>query len=261
MTATVMLASAAAALGLFTAVWIISLLVHDASVVDIFWGLGFVVIAWVCAVAGHGDRDRRVLLATLVTIWGVRLAGHIGRRNLGKGEDPRYVAMRTRDGNRFWLTSFYRVFLIQAVTLWVISLPLQAAGSLGRSHKLGVLDAVGVAVWLIGFVFESLGDYQLDLFRADLTNKGKVMDKGLWRYTRHPNYFGDATVWWGLAIVALGAGLGAGWGIVGAVVDTLILTRVSGKPVLEKDIEQRRPGYRAYVEQTSGFIPLPPRRG
>jgi steroid 5-alpha reductase family enzyme len=261
MTTTVMLASAAATLGLFTAVWVMSVLVHDASIVDIFWGLGFVVIAWLCVAVGHGDQDRRVLLAILVTVWGVRLASHIGRRNLGNGEDPRYVTMRKRDGDRFWLTSYYRVFLIQATALWLISLPLQAAGSLGRSHKLGVLDSVGVAVWLIGFIFESLGDYQLDRFRADPANKGEVMDKGLWRYTRHPNYFGDATVWWGLAIVSLGAGLGAGWGIAGAVVDTFVLTRVSGKPILEKDIEERRPGYRAYVEQTSGFFPLPRRRG
>jgi steroid 5-alpha reductase family enzyme len=260
MTATVLLASAGAALGLFVGVWLVSLVVHDASVVDIFWGLGFVVIAWVCAAVGHGDEDRRVLLAVLVTIWGVRLASHIGRRNHGKGEDPRYVAMRKRDGDRFWLTSFDRVFLIQAVTLWVISLPLQAAGSLGSHNKLGALDAIGVAVWLIGFIFESLGDYQLDCFRADPGNKGEVMDKGLWHYTRHPNYFGDATVWWGLAIVSFGAGLAAGWGAVGAMIDTLILTRVSGKPVLEKDIEQRRPGYRAYIERTSGFFPLPPRR-
>jgi steroid 5-alpha reductase family enzyme len=259
-TTTVLLASAGTALGLFVAVWLASLVLHDASVVDMFWGLGFVAIAWVCAAAGHGDQDRRVLLAILVTIWGVRLASHIGRRNHGKGEDPRYVAMRKRDGDRFWLTSFYRVFLIQAVTLWVTSLPLQAAGSLGGHRKLGVLDSVGVAVWLIGFIFESLGDYQLDLFRADPANKGEVMDKGLWHYTRHPNYFGDATVWWGLAIVSLGAGIGAGWGVIGAVIDTLILTRVSGKPVLEKDIEKRRPGYRAYIERTSGFLPLPPRR-
>ncbi|MGD0981755.1 MAG: DUF1295 domain-containing protein [Solirubrobacteraceae bacterium] len=261
MTGTVMLASAGAVLALFIAIWLVSVAVHDASIVDIFWGLGFVVVAWVCVAVGHGNQDRRLLLAILVTISGVRLAVYIARRNLGHGEDRRYVAMRQRDGGRFWLTSFYRVFMIQAVVAWLISLPLQAGGSLGHVHGLGVLDGVGGGIWLIGFAFEAFGDYQLDRFKADPENVGKVMDRGLWRFTRHPNYFGDATLWWGVGIVALGAGAGAAWGLAGSAVDTLILTRVSGKPILEKDIEERRPGYRAYIERTSGFFPLPPKRG
>jgi steroid 5-alpha reductase family enzyme len=255
-----MLASAGGALILVLAVWLASLRLRDASIIDSFWGVGFIVIAWVCVAVGHGDHDRRLLLAVLVTIWGLRLAIHITRRNHGKGEDPRYVAMRERDGERFWLTSLYRVFLIQWLTMWIISLPLQAAGSLGGARKLGAVDAIGVAVWLVGFSFEALGDLQLDRFKADPRSRDRVMDRGLWRYTRHPNYFGDATLWWGLGIIALGAGLGAGWGLLGSALDTLILTRVSGKPVLERDIEQRRPGYRAYIERTSGFFPLPPRR-
>jgi steroid 5-alpha reductase family enzyme len=259
-TVTVMLASAAGAFALVIAVWIASLQLHDASIIDIFWGVGFIVIAWVCVAVGHGARDRRLLLAILVTIWGVRLAVHIGRRNRGKGEDPRYVAMRQRDGARFWLTSLYRVFLIQAATMWIISLPLQAAGALGGRRGLGVLDAIGAGVWLIGFGFESLGDHQLDRFKADPESRGKVMDRGLWRYTRHPNYFGDATLWWGFGLIGLGAGLAAAWGLIGSAADTLILTRVSGKPVLERDIETRRPGYREYIERTSAFVPLPPRR-
>jgi steroid 5-alpha reductase family enzyme len=256
-----MLASAGAVLALFIAVWLVSVAVHDASIVDIFWGLGFVVVAWVCVAVGHGNQDRRLLLAILVTISGVRLAVYIARRNLGHGEDRRYVAMRQRDGGRFWLTSFYRVFMIQAVVAWLISLPLQAGGSLGHGHGLGVLDGVGGGIWLLGFAFEAFGDYQLDRFKADPENVGKVMDRGLWRFTRHPNYFGDATLWWGVGIVALGAGAGAAWGLAGSAIDTLILTRVSGKPILEKDIEERRPGYRAYIERTSGFFPLPPKRG
>jgi steroid 5-alpha reductase family enzyme len=260
MTGTVLAASAATAIGLMLLVWLASLPLRDASIVDSFWGLGFVAIAWVCFAVGHGCQGRRLLLAVLVSIWGVRLAVHITRRNHGKGEDPRYVAMRERDGKRFALTSLYRVFLVQGVTLWIISLPLQAAGSLGGGRRLGVLDAIGGAVWLIGFGFEAIGDLQLDRFKADPNSAGKVMDRGLWRYTRHPNYFGDATVWWGLGIIALGAGLGAAWGLVGSALDTLILTRVSGKPVLERDIEQRRPGYKDYIERTSGFFPLPPKR-
>lgn len=261
MTGTVLWASGATAIGLMLAVWLVSLPLRDASIVDSFWGLGFVAIAWVCFAVGHGCAGRRLLLAVLVSIWGVRLAVHITRRNRGKGEDPRYVAMRERDGKRFPLTSLYRVFLVQGVTLWIISLPLQAAGSLGTGRRLGVLDAVGGAVWLIGFGFEAVGDHQLDRFKAVPESHSKVMDRGLWRYTRHPNYFGDATLWWGLGIIALGAGLAAAWGLIGSALDTLILTRVSGKPILERDIEQRRPGYKAYIERTSGFLPLPPKRG
>ena len=254
-----MLASAAGAVALFVAVWVASLLVRDASIVDVFWGLGFVVVAWVCFAVGHGDHDRRLLLAVLATVWGARLALHIGARNHGRGEDRRYVEMRERDGSRFWLTSLYRVFLVQAVVLWVISLPLQAGGSIGGGRGLGVLDALGGVLWLVGFAFEALGDLQLVRFKAEPANRGRVMDRGLWRYTRHPNYFGDAAAWWGLGLVALGAGGAAAWGLAGSAMDTLILTRVSGKPVLEKDIETRRPGYREYIERTSGFLPRPPR--
>jgi steroid 5-alpha reductase family enzyme len=260
MTSTVMLASAGGALALMVALWLASVALRDASIVDSFWGVGFIVIAWICVAVGHGEHDRRLLLAILVTIWGARLATHIARRNHGKGEDPRYVAMRERDGARFWLTSLYRVFLIQAATMWVISLPLQAAGSLGRGRGLGALDVIGAGVWLLGFGFEAIGDLQLDRFKADPNSAGKVMDAGLWRYTRHPNYFGDATLWWGLGVIGLASGLGAAWGLVGSALDTLILTRVSGKPILERDIETRRPGYREYIERTSGFFPLPPRR-
>jgi len=256
-----MLASAAGALALVIAVWLASLALRDASIIDIFWGVGFIVIAWICFAIGRGDRDRRLELAILVTVWGGRLAAHIARRNHGQGEDPRYVAMRARDGARFWLTSLYRVFLIQAATMWLISLPLQAAGSLGGGHGYGALDAIGAGVWVVGFGFEAIGDLQLDRFRGDPASRGTVMDRGLWRYTRHPNYFGDATLWWGFGLIALGAGIGAAWGLAGSALDTLILTRVSGKPILERDIETRRPGYRAYIERTSGFIPLPPRRG
>jgi steroid 5-alpha reductase family enzyme len=260
MTATVMLASAACALGLVVAVWALSVPLRDVSIIDVAWGLGFVVIGWVCFAVGHGDRDRRLLLAILVSAWGLRLAGHIARRNAGRGEDRRYAAMREREGERFRFTSLYRVFLVQAVAMWIVSLPLQAGGALGGGRGLEVIDVIGVAVWALGFGFEAIGDLQLDRFKADPDNRGKVMDRGLWRYTRHPNYFGDATMWWGLGILAAGAGAVALWGLAGSALDTFTLTRVSGKPMLERDIEERRPGYREYIERTSGFVPLPPKR-
>jgi steroid 5-alpha reductase family enzyme len=260
-TATVMIASGACALGLVTLVWLVSIPLRDVSIIDVAWGLGFVVIGWVCFALGHGNHDRRLLLAILVTLWGARLATHIGRRNARRGEDRRYAAMREREGERFRFTSFYRVFAVQAIAMWIISLPLQAGGSLGGSRGLGALDVIGIAVWAVGFGFESIGDLQLDRFKADPENHGKVMDRGLWRYTRHPNYFGDATMWWGLGLVGVGAGVSALWALLGPALDTFTLTRVSGKPMLEKDIEQRRPGYRQYIERTSGFVPLPPKRG
>ncbi|HEY1775948.1 MAG TPA: DUF1295 domain-containing protein [Solirubrobacteraceae bacterium] len=259
MTATVMIASGACALGLVTVVWLLSIPLRDVSIIDVGWGLGFVVIGWVCFGLGHGDRDRRLLLAILVTAWGLRLASHIARRNAGRGEDRRYAAMRERE-EHFALTSFYRVFLVQAVAMWVVSLPLQAGGSLGGARGIGVVDVIGIVVWVVGFGFEAIGDLQLDRFKAEASNSGKVMDRGLWRYTRHPNYFGDATMWWGLGLIGAGAGLAALWALVGPALDTFTLTRVSGKPMLERDIAQRRPGYREYIERTSGFIPLPPKR-
>jgi len=154
--------------------------------------------------------------------------------------------------------SLFIVFALQGVLLWVVSLPVQAAVRAPPS-ALGPLDLAGAALWAVGVVFESVGDLQLARFKRDPESRGKVMDRGLWRYTRHPNYFGDATVWWALGLVALGAGGAAVWGLVGSATDTLILTRVSGKPILERDIEERRPGYRDYIERTSGFFPLPPR--
>jgi steroid 5-alpha reductase family enzyme len=191
----------------------------------------------------------------LVSIWGLRLAGHIAIRKVRHGgEDPRYAAMRRRAPN-FVLVSFYKVFLLQAVLAWIVALPLMGtAASTDLTH--GPLLTVGAALWLVGFVFEAVGDLQLSLFKADPANQGRVMDRGLWRYTRHPNYFGDFCVWWGLYAIALDAG--AWWSIVSPLVMTLLLTRVSGKDLLEKSMS-KRPGYHEYVERTSGFFPLPPR--
>jgi steroid 5-alpha reductase family enzyme len=254
-----MLTSAAAALGLIFGVWLLSLRLGDASIIDVSWGLGFVLIAWLCWALGDGAPGRRVVLATMATLWGLRLGIHIGRRNHGRPEDFRYAQLRARDGPRFWLTSLYRIYLVQAALMWVVALPLQVGAAHGRGTGLGPLDWLGVAVWAVGLVFEAVGDYELSRFKADRASAGQVMDRGLWRYTRHPNYFGDVLAWWGIGIVALSAG-GAWWALVGPGINTLILVRLTGKPLLESTIGERRPGYADYVARTSGFVPLPPRR-
>jgi steroid 5-alpha reductase family enzyme len=234
------------------------LLVRDASIVDIVWGLGFVLIAATALAVGEGFDARRQLLLVLVGIWGLRLSGYLAWRNLGHGEDYRYQAMRKRWGDRFWLVSLGQVFLLQGVLMWVVSLPVQLAATADEPSSFGVLAYVGVALWFVGLLFETLGDAQLARFKADEHNRGRVMDRGLWRYTRHPNYFGDFCVWWGIFLVAAEAGP-ARWGIIGPAVMSFLLLRVSGVAMLEKTIGKRRPGYDEYVARTSAFFPRPPK--
>ncbi|MEA2311766.1 MAG: hypothetical protein QOE28_1734 [Solirubrobacteraceae bacterium] len=251
----VMLACAVAVLALMLVAWLVSLALRDVSIVDVVWGLGFVLAAWVAFAAGDGEGSRRVLAAVLTMVWGLRLAGYIGLRKLRHpGEDPRYAKWRSKRPDTFWIVSLSNVFLLQGVLVWVVSLPLQAVAVKGGS--IGALDLAGVLLWAVGLVFEGGGDLQLARFKSDPANQGKVMDRGLWRYTRHPNYFGDFCVWWGLYAIALAAG--AWWAIAAPLVMTLLLTRVSGKDHLERSMSER-PGYREYVQRTSGFVPLPPR--
>jgi steroid 5-alpha reductase family enzyme len=247
--------SAIALLVLMTGAWLLSLRLRDVSIVDVAWGLGFVVVAVVAAATGHGDGGRRVVVTVLTVVWGLRLALYIGRRKLRHpGEDPRYTRMRDRHGARFGLVSLGTVFLFQGLLVWVVSQVQQGVSAQGGG--LGVLDWIGVAVWAVGLGFEAVGDAQMARFKADPAHRGTVMDRGLWRLTRHPNYFGDFCVWWGLGLVALSAG--AWWGLAGPLVMTLLLTKVSGKDHLERSL-RGRPGYAEYVERTSGFLPWPPR--
>lgn len=234
--------------------WLVSLVLRNASIIDLFWGFGFVVIAWTgwLVLAGDGG-DRRRLILVLVTVWGLRLAGYLTWRNSGKGEDFRYQAMRKRWGRRFPLVSLATVFLLQAFLMLVVSLPVQAGMLTGGA--LGVIAVVGVGLWLVGLVFETIGDLQLASFKRDRANHGKVMDRGLWRYTRHPNYFGDFCVWWGLYLVALTPS--TWWTAVGPLLMSFLLLRVSGVRLLEKDITNRRPGYAEYVDRTNAFFPGP----
>jgi len=243
---------------LMVSTWAISVAVKNASIVDIVWGLGFVLVAWGVILTTDGLDARQWVLTAMTTIWGLRLCIYLAWRNHGKGEDFRYRAMRKRWGPRFWLISLGTVFGLQGVLMWIVSLPVQL-GQADSTPDLGVLAWIGLAVWALGLFFEVVGDAQLARFKADPANAGVVMDRGLWRYTRHPNYFGDACVWWGIALVAAETGTGA-WGIIGAVVMTVLLRRVSGVTLLEKSFVRRRAGYDEYVARTSPFIPRPPKR-
>lgn len=231
------------------------------NVIDTAWGLGFLVAVLVAdavalGAAHHDGANRRLLITSLTAIWALRLAIHMGLRGRGQGEDPRYVAMLAdAPGNRS-LFALRKVYLIQAVAMWFVSLPLQVTAVQGGS--IGILGWLGVAVWIVGFIFEAGGDWQLNAFRRDPANTGKVMDRGLWRYTRHPNYFGDAAQWWGFALIAF-----AHWPgiltIASPAVMTWFLARKTGKPLLESHLTTSRPGYAQYIERTSGFFPRPPR--
>jgi steroid 5-alpha reductase family enzyme len=244
-----------------TVTFLTALRVGRHNVIDTAWGLGFLVAllaADAVAVGSqhHGGADRRLLITVLTAIWALRLAIHMGLRSRGEGEDPRYVAMLAdAPGNRA-LYALRKVYLVQALAMWFVSLPLQVTAVRGGS--IGVLGWIGVAVWIVGFVFEAGGDWQLNAFRNDPANKGKVMDRGLWRYTRHPNYFGDAAQWWGFALIAF-----AHWPgiltIASPALMTWFLARKTGKPLLESHLTTSRPGYAHYIEATSGFFPLPPR--
>ena len=250
--------AAAAVVALILITWVVGRAIGRYNVIDVAWGVGFVVVAWVgfALSADHGDDTRRLLVAILVTLWGGRLAVHIAWRSRGKGEDPRYAEML--EGHADPARRALGIFLTQAAAIWFVSLPVQVA--MFESSEPGALLFVGLAVWLIGFGFESIGDFQLQRFRADPASKGQVMDRGLWHYTRHPNYFGDACVWWGLYLIAAQQWVGA-ITILSPVLMTWTLTRKTGTPLLERDLAQRRPGYAQYVERTSSFFPLPPKRG
>ena len=256
--ADVLVASALAIAILMLGTWLLSVIVKNASIVDITWGLGFVVVAWVTHFVADGNSTRGWVLTALTTIWGVRLAGYLAWRNIGHGEDYRYKAMRKHHGDKFAIVSLVTVFLVQGVLMWVVSLPVQL-GQVSREPNFGALGFIGIVVWLVGLCFETIGDAQLARFKADATNKGKVMQTGLWKYTRHPNYFGDACVWWGLALVAAEAEIGI-VGLLGAVVMTILLRRVSGVALLEKSLSKRKEGFAEYAARTSPFIPLPPKK-
>jgi steroid 5-alpha reductase family enzyme len=237
--------------------WAVSVRVRDASIVDPAWGPALGLVALVAALVGDGQPARRWLLFGLTAAWGLRLGVHlVGRKLAEAGEDRRYAQIRSRHPDDFASFSLWAIFGAQGALVVLISLPIQVAA--GRGARLSWAILPGLVLFAVGLAFEAIGDEQLRRFRADPGNRGQVMDRGLWRYTRHPNYFGDACVWWGLWLVAAQAG-GTWWTAVGPLAMTVLLVRVSGKALLEQEIGERRPGYAEYVRRTSGFVPLPPR--
>ena len=239
--------------------WLLSIPLRNVSIVDIGWGIGFVLVAWLATpVAGPSAP----ILYLLVTVWGVRLAWHLWLRNHGKPEDYRYVAMREKHGSSFVWSSLLRVFALQGVIMWLIALPIMATGAGAISEPCWILTACGCALWSIGMFFEVVGDWQLARFKSNTDNQGKVMDTGLWKYTRHPNYFGEFVLWWGHWVVCLGLTdpTKTWWTIPSPTLISFLLLKVSGVALLERAMEKRSPEYESYIQRTSTFFPRRPRR-
>jgi steroid 5-alpha reductase family enzyme len=239
-----------------TFTWLLSLPLRNVAIVDSLWSLMLFAAGVMYGLAADPRAPRLAFVLWLLVLWAARLSIYITARGMGKGEDHRYQAIRARNEPHFRWKSLYLVFWLQALLAWIISLPL--LGVFAGNQPIGMLDCLGLALWLVGFVFEAGGDWQLARFRRNPANAGSVMNRGLWRYTRHPNYFGEFCIWWGFGLIALAAG--AWWALAGPALLTLLLLRVSGVGLLEKDIGKRRPQYADYVLKTNAFFPGPPRK-
>ena len=243
-------------IGFATLLWLVSLYLKDSSIVDPFWGLLFVGAIWFYFFETEiGDLNRKHLLLALVTIWGVRLSAYLFWRNWGEGEDYRYQKFRKNWGKNYWWGSLLQVFWLQAFLAWLISYPLFIVQV--SEVSLNWLDFVGVGVWLIGFIFEAGGDWQLTRFKFNPENKGKLLTTGLWKYTRHPNYFGDAACWWGYGLIALASG--SYLQLFAPLLMTFLLLKISGVAMLERGLKKTKPGYEEYVRRTSAFLPWWPK--
>ena len=235
--------------------WLISLVKRDVSIVDSMWSLMFMLAAVVYYLTLSTTGPRATLILLMVILWALRLSIYITWRNWGETEDRRYQSIRANNEPNFSIKSLYIVFLLQGFLAWVISLPLLAA--VYSTAAISILDYLGIALWVVGMIFEAGGDYQLQRFKADPDSRGKVMNSGLWRYTRHPNYFGNACIWWGFGLIALAGG--GWWALISSIIMTLLLLKVSGVTLLEQDIGDRRPGYADYIKQTNAFFPWFPK--
>lgn len=244
---------------MMTLLWVVSIIVKNVSIVDLFWGLGFVLTSAFYFIKTDGYAPRKIILLILVLIWGFRLSLYLAWRNIGKGEDFRYKQFRKKYGEkRYWWISFFQTFLLQGILMWLISAPLLGAQYYKLSSSLCIADYIGIVLWITGFCFETIGDLQLARFKGDPSTKGKVMDKGLWRYTRHPNYFGDSSVWWGYGFLCLASG--SFLPVLGSILMTALIIKVSGVSLLEKSLKEQKPQYKEYIDKTSAFLPWFPKK-
>ena len=234
--------------------FVVSLLMKRNDVADVAWGLGFVLLAWVSLFISETNSILGIIVTLFVTVWGLRLAWHVHSRNKGKTEDYRYLAWRKQWGKWFYMRSYAQVYMLQGTLLFLIALPVLVINN-NLGGDVNILAMLGIVVWIIGFFFEVVGDSQLARFIKNKDNQGKLMTTGLWRYTRHPNYFGEVTLWWGIWLIALS--VSGGWlGIIGPITITFLILKVSGIPMLEKKMEEN-PDFAEYKSKTSVFIPLP----
>ena len=252
-----MLIGLAAIVLLFTGLWVVSVILKNSSIVDMWWGPGILLIGLTYFMTTSGAPGRARMVVSLLALWAIRLAWHIGARNIGHGEDFRYAKWRQERGASWWWFSYFKVFVLQSVIAWIISTPLYFAIAPATPPRLTPLDVAGAIVFAIGFLFEAIGDGQLRRFKAEPANAGRVLDTGLWRYTRHPNYFGEALLWWGFGLCALSTG--SYLGLIGPAIMTWLLIRVSGVSLLEQTLKTTKPGYAEYIQRTSAFVPMPPR--
>ena len=239
--------------------WVVSVFIKNVSIVDLFWGFGFVVITTFYVLSSSEVTARQLLVLVLVSVWGLRLSVYLAWRNIGKAEDFRYQEFRRKYGpERYWWFSFFQTFLLQGVLMMLISTPLLGANFGEQNSRLQWLDYAGILVWIIGFSFEAGGDFQLARFKSNPQNKGKVLNTGFWKYTRHPNYFGDSAVWWSYALFCIAAG--SYWLSLGSVLMTLLIIKVSGVALLEKSLTNTKPQYSEYIRKTNAFIPWFPKK-
>lgn len=244
---------------LVTILWIWSIIIKNVSIIDLFWGFGFVIVNAFYFFISSDFSPRKILLLVLVTIWGLRLTIYLSWRNIGKGEDFRYQEFRRKYGpDRYWWFSFFQTFLLQGLLIMLVSLPLLGVNASTHTSELNLLDYIGVILWLIGFAFEAGGDYQLARFKKDPANKGKVLSTGFWKYTRHPNYFGDSAIWWAFGLFSIAAG--SYWQAIGSIIMTLLIIKISGVALLEKTLNNSKPQYKEYIQKTSAFFPWFPKK-
>lgn len=238
--------------------WLISVFLKNASIVDPFWSITFIIAGSYFFSQSNHFYTRNSIVFFLLIIWGIRLFLYLFMRSWGQKEDFRYQKFREDFGKKnYWWISFFQVFMLQGFLVWIISIPLVVISQKTTTNQLNYIDYAAIFIWIVGFIFETVGDYQLKKFKSNPSNKGKLLTTGLWKYTRHPNYFGDSLIWWSFGLFAVATG--SYYPLIGSIIMTLLLLKVSGVSLLEKTLKKSKPGYEKYMKSTSAFFPLPPK--